>query len=234
MLPEGFDILGFRQDLIAWWTSHQRSFPWRETRDPYRVLIAEVLLHRTRAEQAAGLYSRFLREYPDVRGLAAAPVEHLRTLLDAAGLHWRIPLLSAMAGQIVRRFGGQIPRDSDDLQSLPGVGPYISGAVRCFAFGEPDPLLDTNTVRIAARLFGLTVTDGSRRSVTFRQILSALVDPMRPREFNFAMLDHGAIICRSQRPLCTRCPVLQHCQFGQTAIKMVPHATPQVGSGPTF
>lgn len=212
----GFDATGFRQALLRWWTLHKRHFPWRETRDPYRILVAEVLLHRTRAGQVAEVYPEFLREYPNIFNLAAAQVNDLRRSLHSVGLRWRVDLLSEMAREIVNRFQGEIPRDRGLLLSLPGVGPYIAGAIRCFAYGEADPLLDTNTVRVASRLFCLPVTDASRRSQRYRSILGMMVDPDHPQDFNFALLDHAALICRSGRPLCRECPVLAYCQYGQS------------------
>lgn len=201
--------------LLAWWRVSQRHFPWRETRNPYHILVAEVLLHRTRAEQVVPAYTALIEHYPTVTALAAAPLRDLHASLHSLGLRWRVEMLHSMSVKIVDQFSGQIPQNREDLLRLPGVGPYIAAAVRCFGFGEADPILDTNTVRIVSRVFSLARTDNSRRSQLFLRFLQILTPTHGAREFNFALLDHGALICRSRNPLCSRCPVAEHCAFAQ-------------------
>jgi A/G-specific adenine glycosylase len=215
ILASGFDVDGFRAKLLEWWAVRRRSFPWRDTRDPYALLVAEVLLHRTRAEQVAPLYLRLLQAYSSIDELASAAPADLHQLLKSAGLRWRVDLLHNMAKQLVARFGSVVPSSAEELQSLPGVGHYISAAVRSFAFGIADVVLDTNTVRIVGRLFLIPVTDASRRSKRFRGVLEALLDPLHPREFNLALLDHAALICTARKPKCEICPVSDHCLYGR-------------------
>jgi A/G-specific adenine glycosylase len=217
-LPQLQDAQNFRDSLIAWGAREGRRFPWRETRDPYPVLLAEVLLHRTRASQVVPLFERVLDMYPDVPLLAAAPLGQLHVLLYAAGLRWRVDLLHEMAVAIMERFGGRIPESEDDLLSLPGVGHYIASAVRCFALGKPDAILDTNTVRVIGRVFAMAVNDSSRRSSRFRHALQPLVDPEQPREFNFALLDLAAAICTPKDPRCEVCPLLPFCRTGAARV----------------
>ena len=216
--PDNFDLRTFRKDLLAWWKENNRNYPWRETRDPYSIAIAEVLLHRTRADQVVPTYQKFLEKYPSVSQLAKASIEKLAALIYPLGLHWRVDLLYDMAQELHSRFGDQIPTDREDLESLPGVSHYIATAIRCFAYGYPDALLDTNTVRICGRLLDIPVTDGSRRSKKFRKLLETLVDTKHPRKFNFALLDHGALICHSRNPLCNECSVKQHCCYGKSRL----------------
>lgn len=214
--PCHFDLKSFRTDLLTWWSENRRDYPWRRTRDPYAIAVAEVLLHRTRADQVVPTYREFLEKYPSVSRLVEAPIDELRSLIYPLGLHWRVDLLYDMAQELHLKFTDLIPTRREDLESLPGVSHYIATAIRCFAFGYPDALLDTNTVRICGRLLGISVTDGSRRSEKFRKLLEALVDTTHPREFNYALLDHGALICRSRNPLCTECSVKEHCCYGRS------------------
>jgi A/G-specific adenine glycosylase len=210
------DAAAFRKTLIAWGQEQFRSFPWRLTGDPYRILMAEVMLHRTQAPQVAPVYERFIERYPDVPSLAQATREELHDVLYSLGLRWRIDLIHEMAGQMMERFGGQVPREKADLLSLPGVSEYIAGAARCFAWNLPEPLIDTNTVRVVGRLFGLEIKDSSRRNRRFRELIGALVDPDKPRAYNYSLLDLAEEICMKKRPPeCARCPVPGWCVFAK-------------------
>jgi len=202
-----------RDNLLRWWLHKKRHFPWRDTRDPYSVLVAEILLHRTRADQVVPLYHQFLQRFPDIHALARSTPEELQYLFRSGGLHWRWKLLHTMAAELEVRFRGQIPQEFDDLISLPGVSHYIASAVRCFAFSHPDVILDTNTVRVTGRLLGLPVTDSSRRSSLFRSILEKLLDKKHPCEFNFALIDFAALICRSRNPQHDECCVNRYCNY---------------------
>ncbi len=213
-LLKDFPLKEVRGSLLKWWNSvGQRHFPWRETQDPFIVLVAEILLHRTRADQVVSLYRIFLEKYPDMCSVAKSSPDELERLLRSAGLHWRWRLFHSMAVDIETRSNGQIPRRFEDLTSLPGVSHYIASAVRCFAFGYPDVLLDTNTVRVAGRVFGLPVTDSSRRSGLFRKVLEKLLYVEYPREFNFALIDFAAAICKPKTPLHDICPIHDYCRF---------------------
>jgi A/G-specific adenine glycosylase len=205
----------FQERLLTWWVHNQRDYPWRKTTDPYHLLVAEFLLHRTRADQVVPLYLQFLAAYPRVQDLAEAQLSDVREALASAGLMWRVDMLLDCARAIVERFGGQIPASFADLQSLPGIGHYKAAAIRCFAFGYGDAIVDTNTVRIASRLLGFRVTDASRRSDTVHRIIQSLINPEHARALNFALLDFGALVCRSVKPLCLECPLLELCTYGQ-------------------
>jgi len=207
-------VAALRRALLAWGVRHFRPFPWRQTTDPYRILIAEILLHRTQVKQVVPVYNAFIARYPDMQALVRASKEDLHQALYSLGLHWRISLLYEMAQAIQKRHGGEIPREREALLSLPGVSQYVAGAVRCFAWNEPEALMDTNTVRVAGRLLGWEVKDSSRRSQRFRVALAALLDPQEPRHFNYALLDLAHLVClKKQEPLCRGCPLKDHCHF---------------------
>jgi A/G-specific adenine glycosylase len=216
------DRIWMNEQLLEWWATNKRDYPWRTTENPYEVLVAEVLLHRTRADQVVPLYYRLLAQYPTVAELAGAKVGDVRKILAAAGLVWRVDLLVEAAKAIVSRHNGDVPRSAEELQALPGVGHYIASAVRSFAYGEKDVIIDTNTVRIASRLIGFQMTDSSRRSRKVRQLLEDLVDPERARSINLAMLDFGALVCRAKRPLCLKCPLLSACTYGKRSLESEP------------
>lgn len=213
------DAVAFRRALIAWGRENFRPFPWRLTEDPYRILMAEVMLHRTQAPQVVPVYERFIKRYPDVLSLAQATKEDLHQILYSLGLRWRIDLIHKMATELIEHFNGRVPRQRDDLLSLPGVSEYIASAVRCFAWNHPEPLADTNTVRVVGRLFGLEIKESSRRNRRFRDLLTELVDPGEPRAYNYALLDLADQVCTKKRPPeCGRCPVAEWCIYGRSIL----------------
>jgi len=213
------NVITFRKTLVDWGRQHFRPFPWRLTENPYLILLAEVMLHRTQAPQVVSVYKRFIACYPDAPTLASASKEKLHELLYSLGLRWRIDLIHAMAVELVARFDGQVPREKAELLSLPGVSEYIAGAVRCFAWNLAEPLIDTNTVRITGRLFGLEIKDSSRRNRRFRELITALVDPDEPRTCNYALLDLADQVCTKKRPPeCGQCPLVAWCVYGTSIL----------------
>jgi A/G-specific adenine glycosylase len=211
----------FRRNLIAWGQQNFRPFPWRFTVNPYSILMAEVMLHRTQAIQVVPVYERFIERYPDTIALSKASKEGLYEVLYSLGLKWRIDLIIEMTRDLIDRFNGQIPKEKEDLLSLPGVSEYIASAVRCFAWNLPDPLIDTNIVRVAGRLFRLEIKESSRRNPVFRQLIAALLDKKRPKEYNYALLDLASEICTKKRPPdCMKCPIQGSCAYGLSVLQL--------------
>jgi A/G-specific adenine glycosylase len=170
------------------------------------------------------VYEQFVERYQDVPVLAQASKKELRRILYSLGLHWRTDLIHEMAAELIARFDGRVPRSKSDLLSLPGVSEYIAGAIRCFAWNKPEPLIDTNTVRVVGRLFGLEIKDSSRRNRLFRELLTALVDPDEPRAYNYALLDLADRVCmKRQPPECTQCPLAQMCAYAASALDRKVH-----------
>lgn len=213
------DAVLIRRSIIQWGEKNSRDFPWRKTRNPYHILMSEVMLHRTQAQQVVPVYERFIQKYPSLSKLSKATREELNEMLYSLGLRWRIDLIYEMTNELMGRFNGEIPRSKAKLLSLPGVNEYIAGAVRCFAWNLPEPIPDTNTVRIVGRLFGLEVKDSSRRNPLFKNLIAKLVDPDEPRTFNYAQLDLADKVCTlRQPPDCPHCPLLQWCRYGSTSV----------------
>lgn len=202
-----------RSKLFEWWMISKREFPWRYSHSPYEIMVAEILLHRTRAAQVIPLYDMFLDRFPTFESLITTNAKELKSIFHSAGLNWRWDKFMKMVNEINKRFNGVIPSDSDKLTSLPGVSQYIASAIRCFGYGYPEVIMDTNTVRITGRLHGLIITDSSRRNKKFRGLLELMIDTNRPEEFNFAMIDLAAKICKARNPECTVCPINQNCKY---------------------
>ena len=202
-------------NLLDWWSVNKRQFPWRDTTNPYKILIAEILLHRTRAEQVLPVYCQFIKEFTSLESIASSDINRVLNLLTPLGLTWRSKALHKMAVEIMSKYDGKVPESLADLLSLTGIGPYIASAVRCFAYGYSEAVIDTNTVRIAGRLLNIKVTDGSRRSRLFKDTLQHLLDNENPKDFNLALIDLGASVCRPSMPDCVRCPIKSYCAFYQ-------------------
>jgi A/G-specific adenine glycosylase len=143
----------FQRSLLAWYRRHGRDLPWRRTRVPYRVLVSEIMLQQTQVDRVIPKYRQFLRRYPSLRSLAAAPVEDVRRLWYPLGYNVRPLRLHAIACETVARYGGRLPNDAERLRALPGVGRYTAGAVLSFAFGRDVAVLDTNVRRVLTRVF---------------------------------------------------------------------------------
>lgn len=207
-------ILLFRQTLLAWFRVNGRTFPWRREHDPFRILIAERMLHRTRADQVVPVYHHFLSRYPTVDAQAAADPEEVHNFLAPLGLAWRFDTFVPMARYLVAHHGGAVPDTLQALRRLPGVGTYTAEAVLCFAFGQRNAVVDTNTIRVAGRyLIGKAWTADDRKRVAVRASVNSLVDPEQAAASNHAMLDLGAMICVVKSPLCHRCPVAAGCAY---------------------
>jgi A/G-specific adenine glycosylase len=202
-----------RESILDWWKSNKRSYPWRNTKSSYKILVAEVLLHRTQANQVVPIYNYFLRRFPSIKILAESDESEILKTLYPIGLHWRSKLLKTAAKEIILKHNGRIPEKFETLVTLPGISYYIASALRCFAFGYPDILLDTNTVRVTGRILDLKINDSSRRSKQFRIVLEKFIDIHRPREFNWALIDFAALVCKSRVPIHEKCPIKGNCIY---------------------
>lgn len=212
-LLKDFPVNIFVDTLLSWWNGGgKRDFPWRRTNDPYLVLISEIMLHRTKANQVVSVFNEFVEKYPDISSIENSSDAQLYQLLHPLGLHWRTRLIKSMAIMIAKHNNGKIPFEYDELISLPGVSNYIASATRCFAYGTREILLDTNTVRIVGRIFGLKIDDSARRRRLFRDILDGIVPESNCREFNYALIDFASKVCLPD-PLDSVCPFTVFCNF---------------------
>ena len=200
----------FRKPLLDWHSQKGRAYPWRHGADPWHVLMAEMCLRRTRADQVLPVYNRLVEMAP-TPGALLERIDEARAVMQHLGLRWRANNILALASELETHFGGTVPSSSLALRSLPGVGDYVANAVICFAFDRRAVLLDTNTERIMGRVRG--ATDTSRAQT--RMDLCDLAGRQGPdSHFNYALLDLGALVCRAARPDCAQCPVREGCATG--------------------
>ncbi len=203
--------------LIAWFDINGRSFIWRERREPFVVLIAEILLKKTSANVVNRFLPRFLDRYSDVHALNNSTFEELEEALAPLGLSaQRGKQLKGLAQALVQLYGGIIPNERDKLLQLPGIGEYTAGAVLSFAYGKPEAIVDTNVARIIIRFYGIEPSRyEARRSPEVWEQAWRLVsqDSKRSHKTNWALLDLGALICKSGKPKCDECPLNSNCAF---------------------
>ena len=203
-----------RSVIINWYRNHARDFPWRHTKDPYKIMIAEFMLHRTKAEQVVPVYNDFIKKFPDVYSLARADPEEVLSVTRHLGLHWRGRHFIESAKYIVNQLNGRFPDDYDNLRKIPGVGEYIAGAMVTVCFNKPAPVVDSNIARFIQRHSGLSVIGEKRRSREIKKISYELFRHTEPGKLLFAIIDFTKIICRPIRPLCNNCILKGSCKTG--------------------
>ena len=213
------NAFSFKRRLLAWFRREGRDLPWRRTRDPYRILVSEFMLQQTQVSRVVQYYDEFLDRYPTVEALAKARPKAVREAWDGLGYYRRAKNLHALARTVVTVYAGEVPDDPAELQQLPGVGPYTAGAVGTFAYERPSAAVDTNVSRVLRRVFRPRRRNDASADRRVRELAAAL-QPVRGRtawEFNQALMDLGALICRARKPKCSACPVQSACRTGARA-----------------
>lgn len=208
----GERIAAIRAALLAWFEANRRDLPWRHTRDPYRILVSEVMLQQTQVDRVIPYYERFLQTLPTVQSLAGAPTSAVITMWAGLGYNRRAVNLQRTAQAVVERFDGVFPRDPGQLLELPGIGPYTAGAIACFAYEEPVAFLDTNMKRVIHRL--VSGPDLPKPTLTDRELLAfaeALVPPDDAWRWNQLLIEFGALQCTARKPACVICPLQTEC-----------------------
>ena len=188
--------------LLDWYRHAHRDLPWRATRDPYRILVSEVMLQQTRVEAVLPYYAAFLKRFPDAAALAFAPEQEVLAQWSGLGYYSRARNLQRAAQVIVK--AGEFPREYAGIRALPGVGEYTAAAVASIAFELPHAAVDGNIRRVLARLMNY---DGQR----FQELADASLERSSPGEFNQALMELGATICVPKKPRCLLCPVRAYC-----------------------
>ena len=201
----------FRRLLLDWYRASHRQLPWRATHDPYRIWLSEIMLQQTRVETVLPYYHAFLRRFPDVASLAAAPEAEVLAMWSGLGYYSRARKMLRAARQIAD--AGSFPADYDSVRALAGVGDYTAAAIASIAFNQPHAAVDGNVLRVIARLFdddGDIGAPATRRR--FQTLAQDTLDPRHPGAFNQAMMELGATVCLPRNPRCTNCPVRAECR----------------------
>jgi A/G-specific adenine glycosylase len=202
----------FRRRLLAWGRENRRSFPWRQTDDPWRVLVAEVLLQRSRGKTVAKVYEDLFLRWPDAGALSRAREASIASVIRPLGLVRRATTLRAMAREVVQR--GGVPSDSEELLSLPGVGRYAANATVVVAFGKRAPVVDGVTARVYRRYLGLPSDLPATADLELWRAVDEATPPGASRDWNWAVLDLASEVCLPARPRCGDCPLVEQCSLG--------------------
>jgi A/G-specific adenine glycosylase len=202
----------FRRRLLTWYRRHGRDLPWRNTSDPYHILVSEVMLQQTQVDRVLPKYHEWLSKYPSLQALADAPEQDVTETWRPLGYNIRPRRLHAIARESVANYGGALPSDEETLLSFKGIGEYTAGAVMSFAFGKRAAILDTNVARVLFRVF---VGRGDLKAHAMKKHLWSVSRAVLPHrhvfDFNQALMDFGATLCTARKPQCLICPMRTAC-----------------------
>ncbi len=205
-------MIDLSSKILNWYNQNKRDLPWRDTSDPYRIWISEVILQQTRVEQGLEYYVRFVKRWPDVKHLAAASEQEVLKMWQGLGYYSRARNMLAAAKQIMLDHNGVFPKTAAELQKLKGIGDYTAAAIASIAFNEPVAVIDGNVYRVLSRLFEveipIDIPQGKRH---FKALAANLLDKSFPGDFNQALMEFGALQCTPKSPDCENCPLQSLC-----------------------
>ena len=215
-----------RAGLLAWFAENRRDLPWRQTRDPYRIMISEVMLQQTQVDRVIPYYNAWLDRFPTIADLAAAPTAEVIRMWAGLGYNRRAVNLQRAAKYVVEHLAGAFPTDVEALRTLPGIGPYTAGAIACFAFEQDVAFLDTNMRRTLHRIFfGVDVPTQAASERELLAVAAKVLPEGQGWVWNQALIEFGALHCTARRPACVVCPVQAECRAFpeiQSAIARLP------------
>lgn len=202
----------FSNTIIDWYKKNKRNFPWRKTKNPYKIWLSEIILQQTRVEQGLPYYTRFIQEYPTLEKLAEADEETILKLWQGLGYYSRARNMLETAKYICSNLNGKFPSKYKELIKLKGIGSYTAAAISSFAFNKPHAVVDGNVNRVLSRFSGIkTPIDSLKGKEQFLALAQKLLDKKNPDLFNQAIMEFGAIQCKISNPLCSICPFIKHC-----------------------
>ena len=218
----------FAQNVLDWYAEHKRPMPWRETRDPYKIWISEIMLQQTRVDQAWPYFERFMTEFPTVFDLAGADQQRVMKAWEGLGYYSRARNLHAAAKMIVADYDGKLPEEYGEIIKLKGIGPYTAAAITSIAFGKANAVVDGNVIRVITRYFGIEDDIRSTRTTNVvQQHVDELISHEQPAEFNQGLMEIGSTVCSPSKPDCEHCPILMGCQAASSAkTESIPYKSP--------
>jgi A/G-specific adenine glycosylase len=215
--------------LFQWYYQNKRPLPWRETRDPYKIWLSEVILQQTRVVQGTDYYHRFVAAFPDVQSLAAAAEQDVLKLWQGLGYYSRARNMHHTAKEVVEKHNGIFPQSSAGLKKLKGIGDYTAAAIASICFDESTAVLDGNVARVISRLYAIdTPIDSNEGKKTITDLAKSLLDTHHPGTFNQAVMELGALVCTPKSPACNSCPIAFACEaLKRKQVENFPVKTPK-------
>ena len=214
-LPTDDWIRAFQVNVMEWFDEHGRDFPWRQSSNPYHILVAEVLLRRTQASRVVSPYLELVRLYPTVEEMSEADPSRLREWFKPLGLVSRADHLIQAARVTVEQYAGNVPQTLEQLSDLPGIGRYSARAIQCLAYDASVPMIDESSGRLVRRVLGLARSGPAYSDHKLLAMAERLIPDYCGRAFNLGLLDIAASFCHSRSPSCLECPILVFCSCGQ-------------------
>lgn len=210
--------------LYRWYEQNHRILPWRETTDPYKIWVSEIILQQTRVEQGMPYYQRFCTRFPNVESLATAAEDEVMLYWQGLGYYSRARNLHTAAQQVMNIFNGSFPSTYDDIRTLKGIGDYTAGAIAAFAYNLPYPAIDGNVYRVLSRLFDCEEEiDSTNGKKLFREYAYQILDSQNPRLHNQSIMEFGALFCIPQNPECAICPLKEICAaYANNTVSLLP------------
>jgi A/G-specific adenine glycosylase len=208
-------VKAFQSCIIDWYSRNNRNFPWRETNDPFHVLIAEILLKLTGAWKVVEVYPIIIERFGTPQTMANADVQELRRLFQPLGLYERASLLKGISDTIIERFNGAVPTTYDELITLNGIGTYTANAILCLAYRKRTLLVDGSTSRIFSRCFQYISDKPAYADKKLWELAERFLPDHNYREYNLGLLDLGAAVCKYPKPRCSECPLTDICNYSR-------------------
>ncbi len=201
----------FSKNLIRWYQKNKRDLPWRKTTDPYKIWISEIMLQQTTVNTVIPYYERWVKQFSTVESVAKAPIQKILKMWQGLGYYTRVRNIHRSAKIICKEYNGKIPEHVDELRKLPGFGPYTVGAVASIAFDKRQPIIDANVRRVVMRQLARKGHADTSQDKKILEFLDQIMPATGNNIFNQAMMELGALVCRSKEPICLFCPVKETC-----------------------
>ena len=217
-------MVHFQETLLSWYLVNKRDLPWRETKDPYKIWLSEIILQQTRVSQGKAYYLKFIHEFPKVKDLSEAKEQKVLALWQGLGYYSRARNLHAASKDIINKNQGAFPSNYNDLLKLKGIGPYTAAAIASFAFNEAKAVVDGNVFRVLSRIYDISTPINSSKGVKdFQELAQSLLNKKDPATHNQAIMEFGALVCTPKAPRCNDCPMILECNaFKNKTIKTRP------------
>ena len=217
-------MIDFQAIIIKWYKNNKRDLPWRNTRNPYKIWVSEIILQQTRVNQGYNYYLNFINEFPDIKALASSSLDKLLKVWQGLGYYSRARNMHITAKYIANNLNGDFPDKFEELIKLKGIGEYTASAIASICYNEPCAVVDGNVYRVLARIFGIkeyiNTTKGEKK---FKKLANELIARDKPSIYNQAIMEFGATQCLPKNPLCNKCPFLHDCYaYKHNSINFLP------------